>query len=328
MSSDLDQARGGDESAFARLVAPHRDELRAHCYRMSGTVHDAEDLLQETLVRSWRGLGAFEGRSSLRTWLYRVATNACLDALKSRARRGLPMDFSPAGSPEQIGPPRLEPVWVEPCPGTWVLAAATPDARYDARESVALAFLTAIQRLPPRQRAVLLLRDVIGFAASECAEQLDSTVASVNSALQRARETLSTTRHREPGPVDDEGTKDLLARYLAAWEATDVNALVSLLRHDAVLAMPPLPVWLVGPDAIAASIGGMLFVPEARGNVRMLATQANGRPAFAMYQRQGDGPFSPVSIHLPYCEGEAITHLIAFLDPSLFAALGLPATLA
>ncbi|MEM6991960.1 MAG: sigma-70 family RNA polymerase sigma factor [Myxococcota bacterium] len=326
MAGDLERARDGDEHAFGELVQPHRNELRAHCYRMSGSADDAEDLLQESLVRAWRGLAGFKGRASVRTWLFRVATNTCLDALRSRARRGLPTSLGPPSSPEQITAPRLEPIWLQPCPNAWLGAAPTPESLFDAREGVALAFLAAIQNLPPRQRATLLLRDVVGFAASECAALLETSPAAVNSALQRARETLASLPHREPAPVDDEATRELLARYVRAWEDTDVDALVALLRDDAVLAMPPLAQWLVGPQDIGQSIGHMVFHPGARGNIRMVPTHANGRPAIAMYDRSADGPFAARSLHIPYLDGDRVSQIVAFMDPTVFGPLGLPAT--
>lgn len=324
VSDDLAAARDGDEEAFRRLVSPFERELTAHCYRMSGSLHDAEDLVQESLLRAWKGLPGFEGRASLRTWLHRVTTSVCLDELDRRRPRLLPMDLGPANGPTSA--PRLEPIWLEPCPAAFYDEAPTsPEARVGARESVALAFLVALQRLPPRQRAVLLLRDVLGYEASECAEMLDSTVASINSALQRARDTLSSTS--APRPTMDDETRSLLMRYVRAWEEADVGALVTLLREDASLAMPPLEAWAQGAHAIGASIGAMVFVPGARGRFRLVPTEASGLPAFAAYERRDDGAFHPLSIHVLDVRDGRIAAITAFLDVSLFARFGLPTTL-
>jgi len=311
---ELEAAQAGDERAFARLVEPYRRQLRAHCYRMCGSIYDADDLLQESLLRAWRGLPAFAGRASLRTWLFRVTTTACLDALDKRAPRILPMDVEAVQA--------KEPVWLEP----W------PDADDDlaSRESIALAFLVALQLLPPRQRAVLLLREVLGWQASECAELLGLSVPAVNSALQRARETVDRRAPSlaEAEPTSDAETASLLARYVAAWESSDVDALVALLREDATLAMPPIPEHHVGPAAIGASIGGMVFVPGSSGDYRLLPTRANGQPAFGMYRRDAaTGEYRASSIHVVGIRSGAIASITAFIDPSLFAKFGLAAVL-
>ena len=336
-SDHLAAARGGDDQAFARLIGPFRRELRAHCYRMSGSLHDADDLLQESLLRAWKGLVGFAERSSLRTWLYRVTTSACLDALDHRAARTLPAELGPAivDASVPIGPPRLDPIWVEPCPDElWVDDAASPrspEARYSGRESVALAFLVTLQLLPPRQRAVLVLRDVLGWQASECAELLDLTVAAINSLLQRARETLEAraTAQRDAQPnVFSDATRSLLARYVAAWEGADVSALVALLRDDATLSMPPLSDWLAGAAVIGASLRQMVLTPGAAGHFRLIATSACGLPAFAAYQRDEAGVLRAASLHLLALDGDRIAAITAFLSPSLFAHFGLPAELA
>ncbi len=323
----LAAARTGDGDAFARLVAPYRRELRAHCYRMAGSLHDADDLLQESLLRAWKGLGAFEGRSSLRTWLYRVTTNACLDGLDKKGARLLPRELGPAALPgAAIGPPRLEPIWLEPCPAELYEGATSPEARYDLRESVALAFLVTLQALSPKQRAVLILRDVLGMPASECAELLELTVAAVNSALVRARESLAARGTAPPAAASDGPTRELLARYVQAWELADVTSLVALLHEDATLAMPPLAEWLAGSAAIAASLQAMVFGPAGAGAFRLLATEANGRPAFAAYQRDpASGELRPMALHVLDLADGRIAGITAFLGP--FAAFGLPATL-
>jgi len=293
------------------LVEPHRRELRAHCYRMSGSLHDADDLLQEGMIRAWKGLRGYEGRASLRTWLYKVATSACLDALDKKDRKVLPADLGPAGT-EMVGP-RLEPIWLEPCPeDVWTATPSSPEARYDARESVALALLTALQLLPPKQRAVLILRDVVGMEASECAELLETSVASVNSALQRARDALE-SRGRPERHVVSDGVRALLSRYVRAWEESDVSALVALLHEDATLQMPPLPAWLHGAKEIGESIGAMVFTPGTRGAFKLVPTEANGLPAFAAYAGG-----KPLSIQVIEVRGDRIHAITAFGDPSLF----------
>jgi RNA polymerase sigma-70 factor (ECF subfamily) len=316
-----------DAAAFRQLVEPYRREMRAHCYRMSGSLHEADDLVQESMLRAWRGLSAFEERASLRTWLYRVTTHACIDALDKRSARVLPRDLGAPGRAADIVAPDTEATWLEPCPDE--LAEATPpspEARYDARESIALAFLTALQHLPPRQRAVLLLRDVVGHDAAECASLLDTSVASVNSALQRARETLAA--RPAVTVANDETTRTLLARYVSAWEQADVGALVSLLREDAALAMPPFVTWLRGPTAIGESIAAMVFVPGTHGTMKLVPVSANGAPAFAMYRRNPEThAMEAAAIHVLAIEDGAIRSIDAFLDPRLVTAFGLASSL-
>ncbi len=323
----LASAKGGDQGAFARLVSPYRRELRAHCYRMSGSLHDADDLLQESLLRAWKGLGTFEGRASVRTWLYRVTTNACLDALDQRASRRLPPDLGPPSAPsDPVGPPAFERPWLEPCPSELYSETAGPDARYDARESVALAFLVALQLLPAKQRAVLILRDVLGWQASECGELLGMSVAAVNSALQRARETLATKAAPETKPSPS--LTEVLGRYVRAWEQADVSSLVALLSDDATLSMPPMSEWFRGAAAIGASIGAMVLTAEARGKFRLVETSANGLPAFMAYQRDAEsGVFRPLALHVLELAGDRISSITAFIDPRLAEKFGLPASL-
>ena len=327
----LAEARAGDETAFRDLVVPYRRELLAYCYRMAGSLDDADDLLQESLLRAWRGLASFEGRSSLRTWLYRVTWSACIDALESKKARMLTVDRGPPADPRDPIPPSEPDAWVGPCPSSLYAEASegsSPEARYGRKESVALAFLAALQLLPPRQRATLLFCDVLGWSASECAELLGTSVASVNSALQRARETLEARAGRwRPSLPDEETKRALLSRYVQAWEKADVPALVSLLHEDATLSMPPMPIWLHGPRAIGDSIGAMVLVPEARGVFRFVATEANGLPALAAYRRSTDGSFEPFSIHVLSLAKDRITAITAFLDTRLFASFGLPARL-
>jgi RNA polymerase sigma-70 factor (ECF subfamily) len=319
-------ARKGDEKTFRELVAPYRRELRVYCYRMAGSLDDADDLLQESLLRAWRGLGSFEARSSLRTWLYRVAWSACVDALESKAARRHPIDLGSPADPRAPTPPAEPEGWIEPCPASlYEGAVASPEARYGERESVGLAFLAALQLLPPKQRATLLACDVLGWSAHECAEMLGASVASVNSALQRARETLESRATRwRPKLPDGEVARSLLARYVQAWERADVPALVALLHEDATLAMPPLPMWLRGPSAIGESIGAMVLTPEARGLIRMISTEANGSTAFAAYRKGAAEASDAMALHVISFDGDRIGAITAFLDPRIFAKMGLP----
>jgi RNA polymerase sigma-70 factor, ECF subfamily len=272
-ASLLAAARAGDEHAFAQLTSPYRRELQVHCYRMLGSLHDAEDLVQETMLRAWRRLGAFERRTSLRRWLYTIATNACLNALEREPR----VLLFPTGG-EADPPPLARISWLEPYPDS-LLPDDDPQARLDLRESVALAFLAAIQHLPPRQRAMLLLFDVLGWSAAEIAELLETSPAAVNSGLQRARSTLDT----RPAPRPSEHEEHVLVeRFVAAWERVDIEGLVELLREDAVLAMPPEPVWFAGSEAV----GEFFATVPAEGDltrIKLVPTRANLRPALAAY---------------------------------------------
>jgi RNA polymerase sigma-70 factor, ECF subfamily len=305
-------------------IERHRKDLHAHCYRMLGSLHDAEDAVQEVMLRAWRGLARFEGRSSLRTWLYTIATNTCLTAIARRPARALPIDYGPAADPHDLG---NEP-WIEPYPddqlglGTGLTA---PEARYERRESVELAFVAALQHLAPRPRAVLMLREVLGFSAREVAEALDTTVASVNSALHRARATLG---ERELDTVGEIGAEqqELLDRYADAFERYDMTALVGLLHDDAVMSMPPYALWLVGTDDIVAWHIGP-GAPCARS--KMVPVTVNGMPGFAQYKPapEGDG-YVAWAIQAPEIRGDKIVRLNAFLDvEALFPMFGLPLTL-
>ncbi|HEY3448900.1 MAG TPA: sigma-70 family RNA polymerase sigma factor [Myxococcales bacterium] len=332
----LAAARGGDEQALRDLTERHRRELQAHCYRMLGSLGDAEDLVQETLLRAWRRLESFEGRSSLRAWLYKIATNACLDALDKRPARRLPVDAGPASDPSQpVAPPVMDPVWLEPYPDE-LLADTEPDpeAVYTSKQSIALAFLAALQLLPARQRAVLLLRDVLGWHADEVAEFLQMSVPAANSALQRARTTLEERKragHDPEGPMKNkqETLPPLLARYVQAWERADVPALAALLREDAVLAMPPMPTWFRGRESIASWLAAALLGGEgAAGRFRLVPTRANGCDAFAIYQLDpASGRYQALAIQVVELEGGLVRDLTSFLDPRLFPRFGLPATL-
>jgi RNA polymerase sigma-70 factor, ECF subfamily len=315
---------------FARLTGPFRDELLAYCYRMLGSVQDAEDQVQETLLRAWRSYGGFEGRSSMRTWLYRIATNACLRALENRGRRPLP---SGLGAPAQdadapLADPRLEVPWLEPFPGAlFGTAPADPAAIVISRTGMRLALIAALQYLPPRQRAVLILRDVLQWRAAEVAGLLGISTVAVNSLLQRARAHIELAAPaedaiREPARPAD---RDLADRYAAAFENADLTELVAILREDAVLEMPPLPGWFRGRDAIAGFLGARVL--GRPGDWRMVPTAANGQPAFAAYLRDGDGRHHAHGICVLTLTGTHVSRIVSFNDPGLFPAFGLPARL-
>ena len=312
----------------ASRLEEYRRELTGFCYRMLGSTFETDDAVQETMVRAWRGLARFDGRSSLRTWLYRIATNVCLDLLNGRNRRALPMDFGPASPPiaSSLGEPRAEAVWIQPMPDSNVLPAAGDPAELAVgRDTVRLAFVAALQHLPPRQRAVLILREVLRWSAIEVSELLDTTVASVNSALQRARATLATV---EPGTEDrfdpmDDAQKELLARYVQAFTSYDIDSLVTLLHDDATASMPPYQLWLQG----SADIGRWHLGPGGgcRGSA-LVTLEVNGSPAFAHY-RPGPEGNAPFAIQVLELTGDRISKITYFLDPGLFPQFGLPATM-
>ncbi len=320
----LARARGGDADAFGLLVAPHRRALHVHCYRMLGSLQEAEDLLQESLLRAWRGLERFEGRASVRGWLYRIATNACLDALKARRRRLFPDAYGPPHDPTAPPAPAVYDVpWVEPYPDELLAAPEGDPAQiYEAREGIALTFISALQFLSARERAALILRDGLGFSARETAAVLETTVAAANSALGRARATLS----RRSGPADgaalaaDEAAT--VARYVAAWEAADVDALVALLREDARLTMPPTPSWYLGRAAVGTFFATFLASELGRGS-RLLATRANGQPALAVYGA-GERLYQPLGLKvLTLDTAGKIAAINGFTDAPLLALCGL-----
>jgi len=327
-----------DREEFQQLAESYRYQLQVHCYRMLGSLHDAEDLVQETFLRAWRARERFEGRSSFRSWLYRIATNACLNAIatRARARRILPDTYGPpAQDPRQpLTPAEADIAWLEPYPDTAlnevVDVAPGPEARYELRESIQLAFIAAIQQLPARQRAVLLLRDVLGWSAIETAQLLDTTVASVNSALQRARATLerdpSAAGPGTPQPTDA-AQHELLERYIHSWESADMDTFAALLKEDAVLRMPPWIQWFRGRDAIRTFFLS-IRQPRPSGGSRATFVGANGQPAFAHYTLSEDcSGFRPQAIQVLTLERDAIAVLTAFLDKDLFPRFGLPLTL-
>jgi RNA polymerase sigma-70 factor, ECF subfamily len=326
----LAAARDRDEDAFARLVEPYRRELHAHCYRMLGSAADAEDALQDALLGAWRGLPRFEGRSSLRSWLYTIATNACLRAIERRPKRVLPIDYGPPSDPHNpSGQPLLESVWVQPLPDTMLADAATPDARYEQRESVELAFIAALQHLPARQRAVLILRDVLGFSARETAEALDTTSVSIDSALQRAHRSVDArlperSQQATLRSLDDADLKQVVEGFVSAWERADVDAMVSMLVDDAVLTMPPEPTWFAGREAIRTFLAAFPFASDAP-RIRMLPTRANGQLAFGHYSwRDHRGAFMPHAITVVSLRGSEISELTIFKYALAFDGFELP----
>jgi RNA polymerase sigma-70 factor, ECF subfamily len=336
MPTISDALRKGDRDAFGHLAEPYRRELQLHCYRMLGSLQDAEDLVQETFLRAWRGFDSFEGRASLRNWLYRIATNACLNALVSRAsaRRILPEAQGPPTDRMPEGEPATEIPWLEPYPDVKLEGlsdiAPNPEARYEMREAVQLAFVAAIQYLPPRQRAVLLLRDVLSWSANETAWLLDTSVASINSALQRARATLEKqypSGRQDTYTAPDNQQTVLLERYIRAWEGGDLDGFVALIREDAVLSMPPWQQWYKGRAAIQRFFA-WAWRELCNGPFQIVSTAANCQPAFAQYTySQEDGIYKAQTIHLLTLQDGAISALNVFLDLKLFAAFGLPSAL-
>ncbi len=329
----LARAQAGDQLAFRELTEPHRRELQLHCYRILGSLQDAEDALQETLVAAWRSLESFEGRSSLRAWLYRIATNRCLDMLRAGARR-LP---TPAPQESEFPEPtgRLEATWVEPYPDVLLDElpdeSAPPEARYEVRESVELAFITALQNLPPRQRASLVLRDVLGFRSAEVAEMLETTEASVNSALQRARSTIDERMpagRREAAPLPgSRRERELVARFANAFQEGDVQKVIALLTEDASFTMPPEPLEYQGHEAIARILANR-FTWRGAARLRLVPTRANTQPAFGCYHQD---PYAPVArahgLLVLTLQGDRISAITRFLDNSILPSFGLPRTL-
>jgi RNA polymerase sigma-70 factor (ECF subfamily) len=341
MTARLAAARQGDPGQFGELAEPYRRELQVHCYRILGSLHEAEDMVQETMVKAWKRLDTYEGRASFRAWLYKIATNTCLDFLdQRRSRRLLPLDVSPASDPStSILPPAAEMTWLEPFPDEWLrdTSAANPEARYTDSESISLSFMTALQYLPPRQRAVLILRDVLDFSANETAEVLEITVSSANSALHRARKTLSQNyQNREPESsshsLTDERSQWLLDHFVQAWKTADVEGLVALLKADAIFAMPPSPSWYQGAEAIRVFVAVTVFADDgmfsgkASGRWRLVPTRANNSPAFALYQRDEKNQYRAFGMHILSYDAGGLSQIISFIDPALPARFGLPAT--
>ena len=327
--SDLATAQQID-AEFAQLTSPYRGELLAHCYRMLGSFDDAEDQVQETLIRAWKSYGDFEGRSSLRTWLYRIATNSCLRALENRARRPLPSGLGgPGTDPDRpLGRAKDEIAWLQPFPDSMLgTGLADPASVVTSRASMRLALIAALQYLPPRQRAVLILRDVLGWHAAEVANLLETSTAAANSALQRARAQLASHAPAEDEIQEpkDPAIRTLLDKFASAFEAADVSSLASLLREDAVLEMPPLPTWFRGRGPVTRFLSRVVLTEP--GRFRMVPVAANGQPAFAAYQLGRDGQFHAHAIQVLSTSDGFITRIISFNDSKLVPAFGLPAAL-
>jgi RNA polymerase sigma-70 factor (ECF subfamily) len=328
----LERAKAGDEHAFRRLVEPYRGALYGHAYRMLGSAPDAEDAVQESLLNAWRGLARFEGRSSLRSWLYRIATNATLKIIERRPKRVLPIDYGPAAEPgDPVGEPLVESMWVEPAADDSLGlegGQASPAARYELRESVELAFIAALQHLPPRQRAVLILRDVLGFSAREAAEVLEATPASIDSALQRAHQTVDERLPEQDQQatlrtLDDAALRRIINGYVEAWQRDDVDALAAMLTDEAALAMPPHATWVGGRAAIAEFLRAG---PMREGNRwRLVRARANGQLAFGHYGwHEERGAFVAHAIDVLTLDGDRIAEITAFMNPEAFAGFGLP----
>ena len=316
---------GSDE--FARLTEPFRPELLAYCYRMLGSVYDAEDQVQETLVRAWRSYGEFQGRASLRTWLYRIATNACLRAIENRGRRPLPSGLGgPSDDPHApLATTRPEVPWLQPLPDALLAGErADPAAAAVARTGIRLAFVAALQHLSARERAVLILRDVLEFPAAEAADLLGTTTTAVNSGLRRARDQLAQAQPAEDKLAEpaDPAQRALLDRFAAAFETADASALAELLREDVVLEMPPLLTWFAGRPIVAGFMASRVF--PTFGGFRMVPVMANGQPAFAAYTREDDGSYHAHEVLLPTPTERGIARIVVFLNPDLFRMFGLP----
>jgi RNA polymerase sigma-70 factor (ECF subfamily) len=327
----ISRARAGDGDAFRELTEPHRRELQVHCYRMLGSFQDAEDALQDTLLAAWQGFAGFEGRASLRTWLYRIATNRCLNARRSASRRSAKEWHIPKVEPPE--PTRHgEVVWLEPYPDTLLEGAVGvppgPEARYEQTESISLAFVTALQVLPPRQLAVLILRDVLGFRASEVAGMLDTTVESVNSALKRARASLQRQQpagaDREPPPVSGSPAEGaIVAKFVSAWESADLDALVALLTDDVFMSMPPMPFEYEGRDVVARFCASLF---GAGRRFDLVPARANGQPAFGAYLCAPDGVSRGVGLYVLTLAGNRICAMTRF-ESSVLPWFGLPRSL-
>jgi len=328
----LEAARAGDEKAFALPLGPYQAQLRTHCYRMLGSVHDAEDALQDTMLRAWSGLARFESRSSLRSWLYRIATNASLRMIEKRPKRVLPIDYGPPADPHvAFGEPLTESIWLEPYPDAQLGVEATmlgPDARYEQRESIELAFAAACQHLPARPRAVLILRDVLGYSARETAQALEMTPVSVDSALQRAHKAIKQrvpahTQQATLRALGDSELRQIVNRFADAWERNDVDAVVAMLVDDARMTMPPWPSWYSGRDAIATFLRSWPL--SLRKRWQLLRTGANGQPAVAGYLwDEQTTAFKAETIIVLTFQAARLEEITAFRSPELFPRFGLP----
>ncbi|MDX2075500.1 MAG: RNA polymerase subunit sigma-70 [bacterium] len=318
-----------DQTKFDQLVEHHRHELHIHCYRMMGTLDDAEDMVQETFLRAWRGRGTYEGRASLRAWLYKIATNVCLDALKKQPRRFIPKTREKASSATDPIPPSVtDPIWLDPYPDEWLMGHEdTPEDTIISQENITMAFIVALHLLPPRQRAILILSDVFDWQASEVALALDTTPSAVKSALHRARATL-TQQGQAQTPFSGDVEQTILDTYIQAWQTGDVTALIGLLTDEATFSMPPIPSWYRGRENIRNLISKTIFTGQANGRWRLLPTRANRQIAFGLYRySEADGVYMAYGIQLVTFEGHLIGDIITFRHPSLMAHFRLPTTL-
>jgi len=323
-----------DQTAFVAQIETYRRELHVHCYRLMGSIQDADDMVQETLLRAWRRRESIEDLSSLRPWLYKVATNICLDALKRRPNRRVPLTHEAASAATEPIPQEInDPIWLEPYPDAPLLAADEqhPEDVVVARENITLAFIVVLHQLPPRQRAVLLLRDVLDWSTSEVAAFLDTTIPAVKSALHRARSILAARRitsNTDLSWEDDRTTAAQLSAYIAAWETADIDAFVRLLKDDATFSMPPIPAWYRGREAIRALVARTVFSGHAQGRWRLLPTRANGQPAFGLYsQTENRSVYAAYGIQVVTLVNHVISDVITFRDPSLVMRFGLPRSL-
>jgi RNA polymerase sigma-70 factor (ECF subfamily) len=320
-----------EQTEFGARVETYRRELHAHCYRMMGSIQDADDMVQETFLRAWRGRETVEEVASPRAWLYRIATNVCLDALKRQPKRAVPATREAASTLAEPIPQKIvEPIWLEPYPDIMLQAAndQNPEEQVTRREHITMAFIVALHRLPPRQRATLLLRDVLDWSAGEVAALLQTTVSAVKSALHRAHATLANHADAEPSWMLDQAMQRQLDAYVRAWEAADIPALIRLLKDDATFSMPPIPSWYRGKETIGALTALTVFSGQAQGRWRLLPTGANGRSAFAVYHRSEiPGLYRAHGIQLVTLPDRLISDITTFIDPVLFAHFNLPLTI-
>lgn len=329
----LASALAGDPAAFASLTEPYRNELLSHCYRMLGSLEDAEDQIQETYLRAWRRLETYQGKGSLRAWLYKIATNICLDALSLRPKRSLPVELYPPMDPSTpLGLPVKEPVWIQPYPDELLAPVeASPDALYESRESISFAFMIALQEIPARQRCALILSDVLDWQAVEIADILSTSVSAVNSLLHRARSIMKKhyQHYTEDQPrLTEERQQQILEHYLHAWETADIDGIVSLLTQDAKFPMPPLPSWYQGRTAIRAFLMATSLAGDAAGRWRLIPIRANGLPGFAFYMRdENTDKYLPFALQVLSIEGELLSNVTTFGAPELFPVFNLPSAI-
>lgn len=332
----LAAALSGDSQAFTHLSEPYRRELITHCYRMLGSLLDAEDMVQETYLRAWRRLETFDNRAPFRAWMYKIATNACLDFINQRPKRSLPVKKTPPADPlAALQPPSIEPIWIEPFPDDLIAPTQiSPEARYEIYESISLAFLVVLQNLPPRQRCALILGDVLDWNAGEIAVVLNTTASAVNSLLHRARTTLKQSYQPEPSQSHLDSTEEnqmqvLLDMYLQAWENADVDRIVSMLAEDATFPMPPIPVWYQGRSAIRTFLLTTILTGEASGRWRLLSIRANGLPGFAFYHLdESTQQYEPFAIQVLTFVGKLLSDVTTFGYPALFSIFKLPSSIA